>query len=268
MRDATTGARNKDWRWRCRDCKRMYTVRTGTVFEETRLPLRHWCFALWSAASNKKGVAALQISRECEISYKSALYLMHRIRRGMSEIDGSQPKLSGTVEADETYVGGKPRYKGPHNKRGLGTAKIPIIAVVQRGGDVRARVLDRRVNSADIKAALAENVDLSSRLITDESVAYETVGKMFAGGHETVKHTAREYVRGDVHSNTIEGVFATMKRGLIGVHHSASKKHLHRYVAQYVFLYNNRKCNDGERVIRLVKATDGKRLTYAQQVAG
>lgn len=107
MKDEETGARNKDYRWRCRDCKRMYTLRTGTVFEESRLPLWVWVHAFWSACASKKGVGALQINRECEISYKSALFVMHRMRAAMSENGGDRPKLAGTVEVDETYVGGK-----------------------------------------------------------------------------------------------------------------------------------------------------------------
>lgn len=268
MKDAKTGARNKDYRWRCRGCKQMFTVRTGTVFEETRLPLRAWCFALWSACSNKKGVSALQISRECEISYKSALFLMHRIRAGMATNDGPRPKLTGTVEADETYVGGKPRNK--RNKRlyiEKWTSKVPVVGIVQRGGDVRFQVMPKR-SSERIEKLLAENVDTSARLVTDESPAYLRAGKNFEGGHETVNHGKLEYVRGDVYSNTIEGAFSLLKRGLIGTFHHVSKKHLHRYAAEFEFRYNARKCDDGERVVRLVKATDGKRLTYKEQVAG
>jgi len=143
MQDAKTGKRNADNRWRCRDCKRMYTVRTGTVFEESRLPLRVWCYALWKACSSKKGVSAKQIERECEISYKSALFVMHRIRAGVADL--AAPKLSGTVEADETYVGGKPR-----NRRKGGQGKhdrTPVVGAVERGGDVRFRVMEVRVRS-------------------------------------------------------------------------------------------------------------------------
>lgn len=270
MLDAKTGERNKDFRWRCRDCKRMHTVRTGTIFEETRLPLRHWCFALWSACSSKKGVSALQISRECSISYKSALFLMHRVREGMTLTGSQRPKLSGIVEADETYVGGKPRHKGPHNKakRGYGTDKTQVVGFVERGGEVRFHVMRERVTANTLKEAIAADVELSSRLITDESSAYTKVGREFAGGHETVHHAKHEYARGDVNSNTIEGCFSLIKRGVYGTFHSVSKKHLHRYVAEFEFRYNARKLNDGERVARFIKTADGKRLTYKQQVAG
>lgn len=173
MRDAKTGERNKDCRWRCRDCKRQYSVRTGTVFEESRLPMRVWVFAFWSACSSKKGVSALQISRECDVSYKSALFVMHRIRKAMSvEPDG---KLAGTVEADETYIGGKPRNKGPWNKRGH-SGKEAVIGIVERGGDIRYKHMER-VSADKLAEAIAENVDPSARLVTDESSAYTKVGR-------------------------------------------------------------------------------------------
>lgn len=263
MRDRATGERNKDRRWRCRDCKRMYTVRTGTVFEESRLPLRVWCHAFWRACSSKKGVSAKQIERECEISYKSALFVMHRIRAGVADL--AAPKLSGTVEADETYVGGKPRNRRPG---GQGRHdKTPVIGVVQRGGEVRFCIMER-VTADGLKAALSEHVERSARLMTDESSAYTKLGREFEGGHETVNHGRCEYARGEVHSNTIEGAFSLIKRGVYGTFHSVSKKHLPRYLAEFEFRYNTRKLDDGERVAVAIRRADGKRLTYAQQVAG
>ena len=131
------GQRNKDYRWRCRDCKEMFTVRNRTIFEETRLPLRIWVYAIWKAASGKKGYSALKLSREMEITHKSALFVLRRIRHGFG--DESVAKLTGTVEADEVYIGGKPRYKGKTDTKhwGRGTGKTPVAGVVQRGGDVR-----------------------------------------------------------------------------------------------------------------------------------
>ncbi len=266
MQDRQTGDRNKDFRWRCRDCKRMFTVRTGTVFEETRLPLRHWCYAFWKACSSKKGVSALQISRECEISYKSALFLMHRIREAMGSGDVPQRLLTGTVEADEVYIGGKPRYKGPHNKRGRGTKKTPVFGVVERGGEVRARVMER-VTAPNLEAALAEQVDKAARLITDELPAYRRAGRHFEGGHHRIKHGDREYVRGDIYTNTIEGVFSLLKRGVYGTFHNVSKKHLHRYLHEFEFRYNNRHCDDGTRTVRAIQSANHKRLTYRKVVS-
>lgn len=265
MQDRETGDRNKDLRWRCRDCKRMYTVRTGTVFEETRLPLKVWCFAFWKACASKKGVSAKQIERECEISYKSALFLMHRIREAMAYGGPIPPrKLDGTVEADETYVGGKPRYKG-QSKRGRGTKKTPVVALVERRGEVRAEVMER-ITADGLESALAENVERTARLITDELNAYQQAGQHFEGGHDTIKHSDGQYVVRDIYTNTVESFFSLLKRGMYGTFHSVSKKHLHRYVAEFSWRYNNRECDDGTRTVRAIRAADGKRLTYEDAV--
>ena len=140
----TDGERNKDYRWRCRGCKKMFTVRTGTIFEESRLPLRVWVYAFWRACASKKGISALQLAREMEITHKSALFVLRRIRHGLGE-EGAA-KLTGTVEADETYVGGRPR-KG-QSKRGRGTSKAPVVGVVQRNGNVRFRMMERAVSTS------------------------------------------------------------------------------------------------------------------------
>src|SRR5688572_3859563 len=135
------GQRNKDYRWRCKGCKQMFTVRTGTIFEETRLPLRVWVYAFWKACSSKKGISALQLSREMEITHKSALFVLRRIRHGLGHQQNEDPKMTGTVEIDETYVGGKPRYRNLP-KWGRDT-KAPVFGMVQRDGDVRFRMLER-----------------------------------------------------------------------------------------------------------------------------
>lgn len=264
------GQREKNYRWRCRGCKKMYSVRTGLVFEESRLPLRVWVHAFWRACSSKKGVSALQISRECEISYKSALFLMHRIRFAMATDPGSVPKLTGTVEADETYVGGKPRHhvshKDPksHEKlSALRAKKAPVFAVVQRGGQVRATTVTA-VNKENLDASMRDLVDIeNARLITDEAQLYTGIGKEFTGGHETVNHGRNEYVRGDVYTNTVEGFFSLLKRGVYGTFHSVSKRHLHRYVSEFEFRYNTRHLDDGERVVEALRKGEGRRLLYA-----
>lgn len=270
MTDRATGERNKDYRWRCKaeGCNRMFTVRTGALIEESRLPLRVWCHAIWRASASKKGVSALQISRECAISYKSALFLLHRIRRAMGEENGSAEKLQGTVEADECYVGGAPRRgSGVHNKRGRSTRKTPVFGVVERDGKARLKV-HSRVTSKNLKAALLEYADQSARLITDEFPHYIKAGKAFAGGHETVKHADGEYARGDIHSNTVESLFSLIKRGMFGTFHSVSKKHLPRYLDEFAFRYNARKVSDEERVEHAIRAAVGKRLTYQDQLDG
>ncbi len=229
--------------WRCRDCSKQYSVRTGTIYAESLIPLHKWCRALWEAASSKNGVSALEISRKCEVSYKSALFLMHRIRHAMAQDTTTPPKMTGTVEVDETYCGGKPRYKGtaanPINKRGRGTKKVPVVAMVERGGKVRSRVV-ASVNAQNVKQIIRENVDESAKIMTDNAAFYNGLAPEFKGGHEVVNHGAREYVRGDAHTNTIEGFFSRVKRGLNGTYHAVSKRHLHRYMAQFEFVYNTR----------------------------
>ena len=243
MVDARNGQRNSRYLWRCRDCKEQYTVRIGTVYEESRIPLRHWAYAFWRACTSKKGVSALEIKRQCQISYKSALFLMTRIRFAMAPDFALAPKLRGTVEVDETYVGGKPRFKGI-SKTGRGTSKTPVFAAVQRQGQIRRRVI-ADVTSKTLREAMREVIDPRSRIITDDLRSYRGTEHRFYGGHEVVKHGAGEYVRGDVHTNTAESSFALMKRGIMGIYHNVSREHLNRYISQFDFLWNHRKLNDG-----------------------
>ena len=261
---SASGERNKDYRWRCRGCEKFFTVRTGTIFEETRLPLRVWAYAVWKACSSKKGISALQLSREMEITHKSALFVLRRIRHGLGEVYA--PKLTGTVEADELFVGGKPRYRGA-SKSGYGTNKTPVVGIVQRGGDVRFQMMER-ITSGNIGKFIAENADLSCRLITDEAPFYKRVGQAMQGGHESVTHGAKEYVRlgTDIHSNTVEGVFSLIRRGVMGTFHSVSRKHLPNYLNEFSFRWNTRKMNDGQRVTAAIKQIDGKRLEYRESV--
>lgn len=265
MRDSKTGGRQKNNRWRCRACKSQYTVRTGTVFEDSRIPLRHWCYGFWRASTSKKGVSALEIHRQTGISYKSSLFMLNRIRYAMG--DSAPAPLgpnSGDVEVDETYVGGKPRFKG-ESKRGRGTKKQPVLAMVERGGAVKTMPI-ANVTGKTLKEAIRENIHADARIITDENAAYTGIGEEFNGGHETTTHSAGEYVRGDVHSNTVEGFFSLVKRGIVGIYHAVSKKHLHRYLAEFEFRYNNRGLDDGPRVLAAIKASVGKRLTYMESV--
>jgi transposase-like protein len=172
--------------------------------------------------------------------------------------------LIGTVEVDETYVGGKPRYRHSGGT-GRGTTKAPVVAMVQRGGDVRFRYMER-ITAGNLEAAIAANASVSARLITDELNAYRGVGRAFSGGHHTVTHSQREYSRGDVHSNTVESVFSLLKRGVMGTFHSISKKHLPNYLNEFEFRWNTRKADDGERVSRVIRAVEGKRLQYRESV--
>jgi transposase-like protein len=259
MIDVKTGQRNTRYLWRCRDCKQQYTVRIGTVYEESRIELRHWCYAFWRASTSKKGVSALEIKRHCQISYKSALFLMNRIRFAMAP-DGDEPKLTGMVECDETYIGPrKPRYKGT-SKRGRGTSKTPVFVAVERDGKLRRRVV-ADVTTETIETAIREEIDRSAHLMTDEFSAYRRIGPEYAG-HTTVCHGTKEYVRGIAHTNTAESSHAIVKRGIAGIYHNISREYLHRYLWHFDFLWNNRKLNDGERTVLAIQSAEGKRLLY------
>lgn len=263
MTDATTGARNKDFRWRCRDEKKMYTVRTGTPLEESRLPLWVWAHCYWRAAASKKGVSALQIKRETGIAYNSALFVMDRIRSGMGSNDLQPTKLDGIVEADETYIGGKPRY---HRTRAQGWTmdKAPVVGMVERGGKLRLRAT-KNVTARNADGILREHVSLDARLMTDEAPGYRILGEQFRGGHDTVCHKQKEYVRGDVTTNTIEGAFSLLKRGVYGTFHSLSRHKLPLYLSEFEFRYNTRKMDDAARAEAAIRAADGKRLTLADR---
>jgi transposase-like protein len=260
MKDAKTGERNGRYLWRCRDCKEQYTVRIGTVYEESRIPLKHWAYAFWRACSSKKGVSALEIQRNCQISYKSALFLMNRIRFAMAPDLPIAPLLSGVVECDEMYVGGKPRYKGT-SPRGRGTSKTPLFAAVERGGEIRRRIVPN-VTGRTLKREMKRVIDPRAKVVTDDYTAYQGVNLPFEGGHHRIRHSLRQYANGDIHTNTVESSHALVKRGIVGIYHNVSREYLHRYLWQYDFLWNNRKLNDGERTIAAVKSVEGKRLTY------
>jgi transposase-like protein len=271
------GQRGPRYLWRCHGCKQQFTVRIGTIFGDSKIPLRHWCYAFWAACASKKGVAALQIKRQTGLSYKSALFLMHRIRYAMTPDAAPESKLTGTVEVDETYVGGTPPRRSRGERRALRDAgakgrlprrykeKIPVLAVLARGGDVRAMVVPT-VTAANVRQIILASVERSATLMTDESPLYTKVGRPF-DDHQTVCHGAFEYVRGDAHINTAESFFSRLKRQMYGTHHAVSPKHLHRYVAEVAFKHNTRKMEDGERTVAAIQGGEGKRLRYRSAVA-
>lgn len=262
MKDSKTGERQANFRWRGHGCKEQFTVRIGTVFEDSRIPLRHWAFAFWRAATSKKGVSALEIHRQTGLSYKSCLFMLHRIRCAMDETD-IEP-LNGTVEVDEVYIGGKPRKVHKTLYKTVKKEKTAVVGLLERNGRVRPKVV-ADVTGDSLRTILEQNVDKGARIMTDEASTYRGLRK--AGwNHDSVVHSQWEYVRGDVHTNSIEGFFGMLKRGLNGIYHSVSKKHLHRYLSEFQFRHNNNELNDGQRVIAAIKAAQGKRLTYKQQV--
>lgn len=257
MTDSNTGKRQANFRWRCRDCKGQYTVRKGTVLEDSAIPLKHWAFAFWRAATSKKGVSALEIHRQTGLSYKSSLFLLHRIRFAMADTPkGPLGGAGGIVEADETYFGNK---EGVARRPGVGH-KHAIFSVVERKGKVRSFHVPN-VTAKTLKPILDKHVSKHSDLMTDDARVYNKLGKRFAR-HESVNHSAGEYVRGDVTTNTIEGYFSILKRGLHGIYHNVSEHHLHRYLSEFDFRYSNRELSDGQRTALAIKQAEGKRLLY------
>jgi hypothetical protein len=217
--------------------------------------------------SSKKGISSLQLQRELELgSYRTALFMTHRIREAMS---GDDAVLCGTVEADETYVGGKPRpHDGKVHPRGRGTTKTPVALVVARNGESTARVVPR-TDGKTLKAFVCENVDPTATLITDEYGAYYGIGKSFAG-HEVINHNSGQYSRREngrsINTNTAESWFALLKRGHYGVYHSMSKKHLGRYCDEFSFRWDHRDVTDSKRTEEAIAGAEGKRLTYKELV--
>lgn len=243
---------------KCGDCRKQYSVTVGTVFERSKIPLSKWLMAAYLLCSSKKGISAHQLSRTLGVTYKTAWFLAHRIRFAMSDAGGGLMGSGGQpVEADETYIGKK---KGAQVRSGAGH-KNQVFALVERGGKVKSRHV---TNFAQIKETLAETVSTDATLYTDQAKMYRKLGKGFAK-HEAVNHSKDEWKRGDVHTNTIEGVFSVFKRGMIGTYQHCGEQHLKRYLAEFDFRYNNRvalEINDKQRTDRALAGIEGKRLTY------
>jgi transposase-like protein len=246
--------------WKCYHCKGQFTARKGTVFESSHLELRQWLQAAFLMCSSKKGISSNQLARTLGITVKSAWFASHRLREAMR--DGGLGPLGGSgkiVESDETFIGRKKDYRVRP-----GTAhKMVVHSLVERGGDVRSTVLDY-VNRPDIERIIRENVRRESRLMTDTASYYKR-GNLGTDSHEMVNHEADEYVRGDAHTNTLEGYYSIFKRGMKGVYQHCSEKHLHRYVAEFDFRYNQRIArgvDDRARTTKALRGITGKRLTY------
>lgn len=246
---------------KCAECKKQFTVTVGTVFEDSHVPLNKWLIAVYLLCASKKGMSAHQLHRMLKVTYKTAWFMFHRLRYAMRE-PAFQGKLGGpgkVVESDETWIGGRARGVG----KGKGWVnKVHVFAMVERGGEVRSMPMGS-VTASNLKAAMDEHIDKSTRLMTDGNSSYTVPGREYAS-HERVDHSAEEYVRGDVYTNTIEGVFSLLKRGVHGTYHHWSKKYLSQYLAEFDFRYNLRKLNDGDRTLQALGRTRGKRLMLMQ----
>jgi transposase-like protein len=252
---------------KCKACRKQFSVTVGTVFESSRIPLNKWLLAVYLLCSSKKGFSAHQLHRSVDVTYKTAWFMMHRIREAMKD-GGPLVPMGGAgkvVEADETYWGNS-RTKGIKKGRG-GNHKEKVLALVERGGGVRSFHV-ASVTAATLRPILREQVSADTRLVTDEYGAYRGAHKEFAG-HDTVNHGAKEYARYQpdgfvVTTNTIEGVFSLLKRGLNGVYHHVSPAHLHRYLVEFDFRYNARQIGDATRTDRALQGIGGKRLMYRE----
>ncbi|WP_370151870.1 IS1595 family transposase [Ferrovibrio sp.] len=255
--------------YHCSACRKKYTVRVGTVYERSHVPLHKWVLATHLLCASKKGMSAHQLHRMLGVTYKTAWFMAHRIRESMKDTSpGPMGGRGQPVEADETYFGkvdeptmtrsdGKPYHKagarGPANKRA-------IVSLVERGGNVRSFHVERATKNTVLEI-VSKNVTVNATLYTDESRLY-TDADLYVSQHETVNHSAKEYARGPVHTNTIEGYFSIFKRGMKGVYQHCGEKHLHRYLAEFDFRYNARKIEDDARAVLSHKGAEGKRLTY------
>lgn len=263
-RKTRTGATTYRRLWRCRDCRKQFSVLVGTIFESSKIPVSKWLLAMWLFNAGKNGVSALELQRQLGIAYQSAWFMAHRLREAMTR-KPLATLLSGTIVADETWVGGAPKnrhaWQRAGSRQGL-TDKTPVVALVHKeSGDVRTRVV-ANVNGGTLRMVLEETcIPAETHLHTDSSGAYTTLGRAFAS-HGTVNHHAGEYVRDGISTNAAESFFAQFKRSLTGTHHNVSKEHLHRYASEFEFRWNTSKMTDAERVQAMADASVGKRLTY------
>jgi transposase-like protein len=271
---ALQGKAHRAGLYQCAECREQFTVTVKTVFERSKIPLTKWLAALFLMTASKKGISAHQAHRMLGVSYKSTWFMMHRLREAM-RTGGLEP-LGGAgkiVEVDETYYGNIPEAQrrtkrkdgGPFTKGGMfgGSNKRAILSLVERGGSVRS-FHPAVADAATVAQIVRENIHRETRLQTDESRLYTKVGAEFAA-HETINHSKSEYKRGDVTTNTVESYFSVFKRGMRGTYQHCGEKHLHRYLAEFDFRYNNRiavHVTDRERAEKLAEGIVGKRLTY------
>ncbi len=265
-----SGSPVKGW-YHCKDCRKRFTVRVGTLYERSHIPLHKWLYATHMLTASKKGISAHQMHRMLGITYKSAWFMCHRIREGMKETNPAPMGGGGTIiEADETFIGNKKRArqtyvlvpgKGWKRRGGGAHQRFKIISLVERGGRARS-VHVPAITAKTARDVLLRNVlRKTTKLVTDESNIYKAVGKQFES-HQSVNHGRYEWSRGYVHTNTIEGFFSIFKRGMSGIYQHCSEAHLHRYLAEFDFRYSHRKMTDAERTIQALKGIEGKRLHY------
>ncbi|HLI10233.1 MAG TPA: IS1595 family transposase [Alphaproteobacteria bacterium] len=250
----------------CNSCGKQFTVTVGTLFERSHIPLHKWVLAFHLMSASKKGISAHQLHRMLGITYKSAWFMTHRIREAMHnpQYPGPMGKGGGTVEADETFVGGKKENRSKAKRaQAFQPRKAIVVSLVERGGEARSFHV-KSTSARTLRLKLRLHISQTAHLRTDEWQGYYGLKRDFAS-HETVNHSAEEYVRGDAHTNTVEGFFSIFKRGVVGVYHHISEQHLSRYLSEFDFRYSNRaalKITDDMRAAKALAGIKGKRLTY------
>jgi transposase-like protein len=243
---------------KCGDCHRQFSVKVGTIFEDSALPLQKWFFAIYMFSAHKKGISSRQLGKDISVRQGTAWYMLHRIREAMRP-KTTNFQLKNIVEVDETYIGGK-HHRG---KRGRGSEnKTVVLGLAERQGEVRTQPIIR-VNSRTLQGIIRENISKEATLITDDWMAYSNLSREYK--HETINHGIKEYVRGMVHTNNIENFWSLLKRGIVGIYHQVSSKHLHRYCDEFQFRYNARKINDTNRFDLALSRCEG-RLMYKDLV--
>lgn len=250
-------------RYKCASCQRQFSVKVGTIFEDSKISLQKWFAAIYLITSHKKGISSLQLHRDIGVTQKTAWFMLHRVRHTL--LFKSDEKLTGTIEADETFIGGKEANKHRRNRteavQGRSSkVKTPVLGIIERGGELRAiKVLDTRGYS--LRPFIVNNVAFNSEVHTDEWWGYRGLSRLFK--HKHINHGEGEYVKDGVHTNTIEGFWSLLKRGVVGIYHSMSNKHLQKYIDEFVFRYNTRSYSESYRFDAMLNNIN-TRLTYAQ----
>lgn len=252
--------------YKCAKCKRQYSVRVGTIFEDSKIPLQKWYAAIYLITAHKKGISSLQLHRDLGVTQKTAWYLLHRVRTTLGLNTGTE-KLSGVCEADETFIGGQEKNKHK-SKKTEGTqgrsvkTKSAVAGVIERGGELRAKKVPD-TTGFNLKSFVCRNIKFGSTIHTDEWWGYNGLAAAFK--HGVIKHNQGEYVNGETHTNTLEGFWSLLKRGVVGIYHSMSDKHLQRYIDEFVFRYNTRNYSESDR-FNVMLNNIGTHISYKQLI--